>query len=401
MSAPDAGKGKPSAPSSRLMYLGVAAAGGLVVLAGAAFYLATLKTHHEKAENLIAVAVTSKACEPNAISVSAGERTFEITNKSERAVEWEILEGVMVVAERENIAPNFKQTLKVRLSPGTYEVTCGLLSNPRGTLTVTPSLEANATPARATMRNFLGPLGEYKFYLDRQSGAALRAAKDLADAIKSGNLTKAQSLYVIARQPYKRIEPVVYRFSDLQNKIDPVADYFEKREEDPAFIGYHRIERGLFVTKSLDGLSPVGDGLVADLTTLNERLKAMKMTPELLIDSVGNFATQLSRDRLPSGADWRATTDLPDLEANLDGIGKIVGLLKPIVKPVNPDLALKIDAAFSATQTEVAKQKSDAGGEATASSGSSQRKDLAQAFTNLAEALGELPSAIGINANGT
>jgi iron uptake system EfeUOB component EfeO/EfeM len=383
------------------MYLGVAGAVCLVVLAGAAFYFATLKTHREKTENLIAVAVTSKACEPNAISVSAGERTFEITNKSERPVEWEILEGVMVVAERENIAPNFKQTLKVRLAPGSYEVTCGLLSNPRGTLTVTPSLEANAAPARATMRNFLGPLGEYKFYLDRQSGAAARAAKDLADAIKSGDLTKAQALYAAARQPFKRIEPVVYRFSDLQNKIDPVADYFEKREDDPAFIGYHRIERGLFVSKSLDGLGPIADSLVADLGMLNDRLKAMKMTPQLLIESAGSFATQLSRDRLPSAQSWRPETDFPDLEANLDGIGKVVGLLRPVLKSVNPDLAEKIDAAFDAAQKEVGKQKSEAGAGADSASTSSERNELAKAFTNLAEALNELPSAIGNVSNGT
>ncbi len=399
MSASD--PGKPSAPSSRLLYLAVAGSAALVLVAGAAFYVATLKTQRERAGSAIAVAVTSKACEPNTISVPAGERTFEIANKSERPVEWEILDGVMVVAERENIAPNFKQTLKVRLVPGDYEVTCGLLSNPRGTLRVTPSEEANAAPAQTTMRNFLGPLSEYKFYLGRQSGAAVRAAKDLADAIKSGDLATAQSLYVTARQPYKRIEPVVHRFSDLQNTIDPVADYFEKREDDPAFIGFHRIERGLFTTKSLDGLAPIADRLVADLSILDERLKAMKMTPEVLLDSAGNFVTQLSRDRLSPGKGVYAETEVSDLEANLDGIGKIVTLLRPVVKPVNPDLAEKIDTTFGATETEVAKRKDPAASAADTSANADQSKDLAAAFTNLAEALNQLPSAIGINANGT
>ncbi|MFA5956550.1 iron uptake system protein EfeO [Hyphomicrobium sp.] len=401
MSAPDAGKGKPSAPSSRLMYLGVAGAAGLVLVAGVAFYVATLKNHHEKAVAAIPVTVTSKACEPNTFSVPAGERTFEISNKSERPVEWEILEGVMVVAERENIAPGFKQTLKVRLAPGDYEVTCGLLSNPRGTLHVTPSEEARAQSAHTTMRNFLGPLSEYKFYLGRQSAAAIRTAKELDDAIKAGDLAKAQALYIAARQPYKRIEPVVYRFSDLQNTIDPVADYFEKRENDPAFLGYHRIERGLFATKSVDGLAPVADRLVADLTTLDERLKAMKMTPDVLIDSSGNFATQLSRDRLPVGENRFVETDLSDLEANLEGIGKIVGLLQPVVKPVNPELAQKIDTAFRSAENEVAKQKSDSGAATQTSNGVDQRKELAAAFANLADALNGLPSAIGIDSNGT
>ena len=174
MSAPDAGKGKPTAPSARLMYLGVAGAAGLVLVAGAAFYFATLKTHGEMSSGAVQVAITSKACEPNAISVLAGERTFEIANKSDRPVEWEILDGVMVVAERENIAPSFKQTLKVRLAPGDYEVTCGLLSNPRGTLRVGHSEEANATPARATMRNFQGR------YRNINSTSAAKAAQRFA-----------------------------------------------------------------------------------------------------------------------------------------------------------------------------------------------------------------------------
>lgn len=400
MSVFDPGQKKPSAPSSNLMYLGVAGAAVLVLVGGAAFYVATLKTRHEMAASAIPVAITSEACEPNSISIPAGDRTFEIANKSERPVEWEILDGVMVVAERENIAPSFKQALKVRLAPGTYEVTCGLLSNPRGTLHVAPSEEAKAQPTRATMRSFLGPLSEYKFYLGRQSIAAVRNAQDLANAIKIGDLAKAQMLYVTARQPYKHIEPVVHRFADLQNTIDPVADYFEKRENDAAFVGYQRIERGLFVTKSLDGLAPVADRLVADLTTLDERLKGMKMTPDVLIGSAGNFTAQLSHDRLPEKKDGYAASDISDLEANLDGIGKIIGLLRSLVQSANPDLAQKIDTTFAAVKDEVANQKTNAAASSLPAV-SDQRKELIAAFTNLADALNEMPSAIGVNSNGS
>ena len=180
-----------------------------------------------------------------------------------------------------------------------------------------------------------------------------------------------------------------------------MADYFEKRENDPAFLGYHRIERGLFEAKSLDGLAPIADRLVADLTILDTRLRALKMTPDVLTDSVGSFATQLSRDRLSAGEDRYAQTDLSDIEANLDGIGKIVGLLRPVVKPVDPALAEKIDATFSATEGEIAKHKSDAGLPTYAAVGPEQRKQLAAAFTNLADALNQLPTTIGVNANGT
>ncbi len=62
---------------------------------------------------------------------AAGTPTFTIHNTSQQAIEWEILDGVMVVAERENIAPGFTVALTPRLDPGSYQMTCGLLSNPR------------------------------------------------------------------------------------------------------------------------------------------------------------------------------------------------------------------------------------------------------------------------------
>jgi iron uptake system EfeUOB component EfeO/EfeM len=82
------------------------------------------------------VKVTDSACEPMTLTVHPGKTRFLIKNLSQRAVEWEILKGVYVVEERENIAPGFSQKLTARLEPGRYQMTCGLLSNPRGTLIV-------------------------------------------------------------------------------------------------------------------------------------------------------------------------------------------------------------------------------------------------------------------------
>jgi iron uptake system EfeUOB component EfeO/EfeM len=85
----------------------------------------------------VAVTVTSEGCQPASLTVAAGKTRFMIHNASARALEWEILKGVYVVEERENIAPGFTQKLTATLEPGNYEITCGLLSNPRGKLTVT------------------------------------------------------------------------------------------------------------------------------------------------------------------------------------------------------------------------------------------------------------------------
>jgi len=86
----------------------------------------------------VPVIVANTGCEPAQLTVAAGKTTFVIKNNSDRPVEWEILDGVMVMEERENIAPGFTQKLTANLKAGNYQMLCGLLSNPKGALKVTP-----------------------------------------------------------------------------------------------------------------------------------------------------------------------------------------------------------------------------------------------------------------------
>ena len=91
------------------------------------------------ADGSVSIAVNDAACEPMALTVPSGQTVFNIQNNSGRKLEWEILKGVMVVDERENIAPGLADKMTVTLLPGEYEMTCGLLTNPRGKLTVSDS----------------------------------------------------------------------------------------------------------------------------------------------------------------------------------------------------------------------------------------------------------------------
>jgi iron uptake system component EfeO len=92
------------------------------------------------------ITVTEKGCEPMNLSVAAGKTLFLIKNASKRAIEWEILQGYMVVEERENIIPGFVQKLTATLEAGDYGMTCGLLNNPKGSLKVTAKTGALLRP---------------------------------------------------------------------------------------------------------------------------------------------------------------------------------------------------------------------------------------------------------------
>lgn len=118
---------------------------------GMAALLASAFTVHAADIPQVKVTVTDKQCEPMSITVNAGKTQFIIQNHSQKALEWEILKGVMVVEERENIAPGFSQKMTANLQPGEYDMTCGLLTNPKGKLIVKGSTTADAAQSDALL----------------------------------------------------------------------------------------------------------------------------------------------------------------------------------------------------------------------------------------------------------
>lgn len=393
-----------SAPSSPKtgkagMKLAVAGAALLVALGGAAFWFATQQNMRANQGMTadVRVSVGAKSCDPMDITLPGGKRSFEIVNDSDRPIEWEILDGVMVVAERENIAPGFHQIMTVQLQPGAYEITCGLLSNPRGTLTVTASDEASAAASEVTLRKFLGPLAEYRVYLVMQGNAAVKDAQALQAAIALGDLDGARTAWKAARLPYRRIEPLAARISDMANAIDPLATYLEGRESDPAFTGYHRIEYGLFHDNSTDGLAPVADRLVADLQALTTRIKSMQIDPQLLAALPGDASTQIAEAFLPHGQNLYAQNDLEDLAASTDGIAKLVGLIRPILVGVDGTLDGELAADLDRIQTALSALKTNDGFPAYDQITEDQRSALARDFATLQTSLTKAQDKIGQN----
>jgi len=384
-----------SAPP-KTIHLAIAGAALLAVAGAGAFWYAARQGAgaQSAADRLVTVNATS--CEPNAITLPGGRRSFEIVNASDRPIEWEILDGVMVVAERENIAPGFRSTLEVQLAPGEYAITCGLLSNPRGTLTVTQSDEAAAAASEVTLRKFLGPLSEYRVYLVMQGDAAVKAAGALRDAIAAGDLDAARQAWRQARLPYRRIEPLAYRFSDLKERIDARAAYLQGREQDPGFTGYHRIEYGLFAEGSTQGLAPFADGLLADLTELAARLKQAPLDPGLLIEMPADSALQIVQGQLPQGENLYAGNDLQDLGASLEGIGKLAGLLRQVAAQVDPALDAAIGQDLQAAEARLA--EIEAQGHRTYGDVPPAARDaLAAELTQFSQDLRKLQPAIGMN----
>jgi iron uptake system component EfeO len=378
-------------------------AGSVIVMiaAGGLFYYASKMAAAKRQANHddVVVNIHPHSCEPNALTVPAGRASFRIVNRSDRAVEWEILDGVLVLEERENIAPGLSQVINANLLPGDYTITCGLLSNPRGTLHVTPTeVSEAAAKAKPSMVAFVGPLSEFRVYLSTQGTALIKAVTALEQAIEVGDLSQAQSLYAPARAAYQRIAPAAQRLAELDNAINARADYFEKREQDPAFVGFHRLEYALFQQRSLDGLAPVAQRLSADITTLKQQLLAEPLPPEQLVSIVVRNLNTLADVRASSGEEERYShTDLNGFAANLDVARKVVDLLRPMLSISAADLLPKLDSAIVAFDTELNGLKVNDGYARYDSVSAEQRKKIAEKAQALADALDAIDPALGLS----
>jgi iron uptake system EfeUOB component EfeO/EfeM len=380
------------------------AVGGSVVVmiaAGGLFYYASqlAASKRQTNHNEIAVTIHAHSCEPNALTVPAGHASFRIINRSDRAVEWEILDGVLVVEERENIAPGLSQVINANLLPGDYQITCGLLSNPRGTLKVTPTAESDAqAKAKPSMVAFIGPLSEFRVYLSSQGSALVKAVTALEQAIEAGDLTQAQALYVPAREAYQRLAPASQRLAELDNAINARADYFEKREQDPAFSGFHRLEYGLFQQRNLDGLTPVAQRLVTDVTSLKQQLLAQSLPPEQLVSIVVRNLNSLADVRAASGEEERYShIDLNGFAANLDATRKVVDLMRPLLTKSAEPLLPGIDSAITALDAQLNGLKVDGRYATYDSVTADQRKQIADKAKALAVALDGIDPALGLS----
>lgn len=344
----------------------------------------------------VKVTVTDKQCEPMNITVNAGKTQFIIQNHSQKALEWEILKGVMVVEERENIAPGFTQKMTANLQPGQYEMTCGLLTNPKGKLVVTGEATADAAKANGVLS--LGEaIADYKTYVSAQTAELVKGTKAFTDAVKAGDVEKARALYAPTRQYYERIEPIAELFSDLDGSIDAREDDYEKKADDPKFTGFHRLEKALFADHSTKGMAGYATQLNSDVLELQKRISELAFPPSKVVGGAAGLIEEVAASKISGEEDRYSHTDLWDFQANVDGAQKIVDLLRPQLQKENSALLAKVDANFKKVDTILAKYKTNDGYETYDKLTAADRNALKGPITTLAEDLAQLRGILGLD----
>lgn len=348
------------------------------------------------ADGSVNVAVNDAACEPMELTVPSGQTVFNIKNNSGRKLEWEILKGVMVVDERENIAPNLSDKMTVTLLPGEYEMTCGLLTNPRGKLIVTDSGFVDKG-SEADLEKLAKPLADYKVYVQNEAKDLVAKTQEFVAAVKAKDIEKAKSLFASTRYHYERIEPIAELFNELDPAIDAREDDFKDGPKDAAFTGFHRIEHALWIEKNVDGVQEIADRLNADVQKLQKEIDVLNFPPSKVVGGAAVLIEEVAGSKISGEEDRYSRTDLSDFQANVEGAEKIVELFRTQIAEKDKALLDKVDANFKQVNEVLAKYKTADGFESYDKLSEADRKTLQAPINTLAEELGKLRGTLGLN----
>lgn len=267
-------------------------------------------------------------------------------------------------------------------------------------LLLAAGLAAPATLAAApavTPAELAGPISDYKIWVSEEIAAFRTETKAFTDAVRAGDLARARALYAPARFRYEKVEPIAELFSDLDKAIDVRADDFARKEADPNFGGFHRLEYGLFAENSTEGLKVHADKLDADVAELEGRIKGLTVPAGKVVGGGATLIEEVARTKISGEEDRYSRTDLWDFAANVEGARKIHDLFRPLTTRVNPKLVGRIDANFAKVDAVLARYALPGGG--WKSYDELTRKDrvgVRGPVTALAEDLSKLRGTLGL-----
>lgn len=307
------------------------------------------------------ISVDDKKCNPMKITKQNGKIQFIIKNDSHRKLEWEILKGVMVIDERENIAPGFIQKMTTNLETGEYKMTCGLLSNPKGDLLIENKKEKENTIDTNTKKEFFFEMLEYKKYVVEEIEKLVSTTKIFVNHIKRGNFKEAKDLFAFTRQYYERIEPVAEIFFDLDKKIDAREEDYEKKSDDPNFRGFHKIEKILFFDENKDFIIKYANFLYKDILELQSRIQNLKFLPNKVVGGASSLMEEIATYKISGEENKYSKTDLWDFSANIEGAKKIFDLFRSSITESHSKFLDKIENNFNKIKNILQKYKKNNG----------------------------------------
>jgi iron uptake system EfeUOB component EfeO/EfeM len=178
---------------------------------------------------------------------------------------------------------------------------------------------------------FRKPVKEYKAYAHAWIGRTIRDAEALGDTLAGGSRAEAQRAWEKAWGDYMHLGADYGLFGDLEEELDGTAGGPETSAKNPNFVGFRRLEWGLWTGRPLRSLARYDHRLVTDLN----RLRAA--VPGVEIDAL-DYATRGHEIIEDAQRDLMSGMDVPwshqgvlGTAAALTSVEEVFHTLKPLL----------------------------------------------------------------------
>jgi iron uptake system component EfeO len=339
----------------------------------------------------IAVEATDTACKVERTEAAAGTIQFSVRNTGSKVNEFYLYgEGDQIVGEVENITPGLTRTFHVEVStPGTYQTACkpGMKGKGiRAAFTVTGTAASQAPDAAMA-----AAVTQYQSFVSTQSDELVKRTTEFVNLVKAGRVAEARKAFPVARGPWERIEPVAESFGDLDPMIDGRADGVEEGME---FTGFHRLEKDLWV----DGLQPdssaIADKLLADVSQIVAKAKAVELNPLQLANGSKALLDEVAVGKITGEEDRYSHTDLYDFDENVKGSKAAIDALRPVLEARDAALLAEVDARFAALEAELDTHRTEGGFVLFTALSKDQIRSLTVALDALSEPISQVAGVV-------
>lgn len=218
-------------------------------------------------------------------------------------------------------------------------------------------------------------------------------------AVKSHDLVKAKTAYQKARYEYESIEFLAETFKDSDVAIDARPDAYPKGENDPAWTGFHPLEKAIWVDGKLDAATDkLADKLLADVNVLHGQVKALKIEPEAAIAGAAELLEEIQSGKITGEEERYSHTDFNDFKGNFASARFVYEAYSPFVKQRNAALDSEIRAAFTTVETALVPYfAADGTAVDYTKLNTADRKTLAQKVEALADSFSRVSGTLGLN----
>ncbi len=273
-----------------------------------------------------------------------GAQVFDLHNSATDAIEVYLIDphSGKIFGEVEGLAPTTSRPMLVDLGSGTYAFKC--LQEDTDAVTGPPVTVPGSTPQGpgslpVNQHDLIPPTLAYQTWIGARMAELAHDTGRLKDDIDSGDLAAARRDWLTGHLVYERMGAAYDTFGDADGVINGTVSLAPGAAADPDFTGFHRIEYGLWHGQSAARLRGPAATLDKAVRDLRATWSTQRMDPANMGLRAHEIIENAEQFELTGRTDYGSGTNLATARANIDGTREILGKLRSLLAPRDPDIA--------------------------------------------------------------